>query len=631
MSKLPVIVGFGGINAAGRSSSHHGYRRMVLDSLSDAQVDDTYSSLATLMNLRRRSSDDGGQVGALDQSIRSYIDQNTLVRRIGSELFDVDKVLWNKKMEVSPTDHHSPINFITKVSNLPKKIPPQWQVIQLDGKRVRVSINSDVDVFLPNVRHSKVKAAGQLPSGFDPKALYQSRNHPRGIQMTVFGASDALGSMGIEWDVVRSAVSPDQVSVYAGSGMSQLDFHGNGGMMMSRLIGKRVTSKQCPFGFAEMPADFINAYILGSVGNTGTSMGACASFLYNLRQGLMDIQTGRARVAIIGNSEAPIMPEIIEGYAAMGALATDKELMELDGLDEQGSPDYRRACRPFSSNCGFTLAESAQFIILMDDDLAIELGATIHGAVSDVFVNADGHKKSISSPGIGNYITVAKATAAAKAIIGEEGIRQRSFIQAHGTGTPQNRVTESHILNETAKHFGIESWNVAAIKSYLGHSIGVAGGDQIIASLGVWRYGWIPGIATIDHIADDVHRSHINLSSSNVEVGSEGTDAAIINAKGFGGNNASASLLAPHVAMKMLTQKHGDQAIKAYQKRNEAVSEASQQYDTKMTDEGVAPIYKFNHNVLEGKDVKFGGGKLKVPGFDQEIDLNINNPYEDMV
>ena len=29
----PVIVGFGGVNPAGRSSSHHGYRRMVIDEL----------------------------------------------------------------------------------------------------------------------------------------------------------------------------------------------------------------------------------------------------------------------------------------------------------------------------------------------------------------------------------------------------------------------------------------------------------------------------------------------------------------------------------------------------------------------------------------------------------------------
>ena len=37
MSRLPVIVGFGGYNAAGRSSSHHGFRRMVIESLPAAE------------------------------------------------------------------------------------------------------------------------------------------------------------------------------------------------------------------------------------------------------------------------------------------------------------------------------------------------------------------------------------------------------------------------------------------------------------------------------------------------------------------------------------------------------------------------------------------------------------------
>ena len=94
----------------------------------------------------------------------------------------------------------------------------------------------------------------------------------------------------------------------------------------------------------------------------------------------------------------------------------------------------------------------------MDDALALELGATIHGAVTDVLVHADGYKKSISSPGVGNYITVAKAVARARRDFGDESVQRRSFVQAHGTGTPQNRTTESQILNGVAgglRHRGL--------------------------------------------------------------------------------------------------------------------------------------------------------------------------------
>ena len=51
MQALPVIVGFGGYNAAGRSSSHQAFRRLVLESLSQEEQEQTIASLACLMKL----------------------------------------------------------------------------------------------------------------------------------------------------------------------------------------------------------------------------------------------------------------------------------------------------------------------------------------------------------------------------------------------------------------------------------------------------------------------------------------------------------------------------------------------------------------------------------------------------
>ena len=79
--------------------------------------------------------------------------------------------------------------------------------------------------------------------------------------------------------------------MYAGSAMGQLDGAGAGGMLKSRYMGKRITSKYCPLSLAEMSADFINAYVLGSMGSTGATLGACASFLYNLKNGIADIRS----------------------------------------------------------------------------------------------------------------------------------------------------------------------------------------------------------------------------------------------------------------------------------------------------------------------------------------------------
>jgi acetoacetyl-[acyl-carrier protein] synthase len=611
MISLPVIVGFGGISPAGRSSFHHGYHRMVYESLGQSVQEQTRQSLAVLMNLPACES--------------SAILDNTLVRKIHPSLFDTENIPFNRRLTLTPNG--TPCVLVTSAKSLPETIPPHWRITDLGDGKVKVHVEGESELYLPTLMQATVRSAGQLPTGFDPGNHYQSRNHPRGIQMTVFGASDALQSVGIPWDRIRDRIAPDQVSVYAGSGMGQMDPNGAGGMLKSRLTGRKVTSKHCPFSFAEMPADFINAYLLGSIGSTGASMGACASFLYNLRLAVQDIQSGRARVAIVGNSEAPVLPEIMEGYSAMGALATDDDLRQLDALSPGASVNHRRACRPFSTNKGFTIAESAQFIVLMDDALALELGASIHGAISDVFVNADGYKKSISAPGVGNYVTVAKAMAAARSLIGEEGLRHRSFFQAHGTGTPQNRVTESHIINESAKLFGIEKWLVGAVKSYLGHSIGTAAGDQIVTSLGIWESGIFPGITTIDHIAEDVHHSQLAIPFAHVEVGTRGMDAGIINAKGFGGNNATAVLLAPHLVERMLLARHGQKSQVSWKSANEKVALAAREYDDAACQGKAETIYRFDYQVCDANSVHLDSSAMRIDGFVPPVSLEVVSPY----
>jgi acetoacetyl-[acyl-carrier protein] synthase len=593
---------------------HHAFKRMTYSALPQAERSRTLASLAQLMGL------------ASSEGQEQYILDHTLIRRIESNHFDVDNVEWNRKL---PTQSNGqPVNFDVKRSNLPDTIPVDWVVTDKSDGHVNVQIVGEQEFLLPTHREFEVKAAGQLPTGFDPGALYASRNHPRGLQMTVYAASDALGSLGISWERILDAVSADQVSVYAGSAMGQLDGAGAGGMLKARYNGQRVTSKYCPLGLAEMPADFVNAYVLGAMGSTGASLGACASFLYNMKHGVHDIRSGRARVAFIGSAEAPINPEVMEGYAAMGALATDKGLRQLDGLEADQEPDHRRACRPFADNCGFTIAESAQMVVLMDDALAMELGATIYGAGTEVFVNADGHKKSIAGPGVGNYITMAKAVAAARAVVGAKGLRSGGLVQAHGTGTPQNRVTESEIFDRVAQAFGINNWPVAALKSYLGHSLGSASGDQITATLGSWAYGLIPGINTIDGLAGDVKAEHLAFSRDHRQIDPEEQTYAIINAKGFGGNNATATMLSPATVNRMLKARYSRSEWSAWERANEAVRAAQEAYDDEMIAGDMAPVYKFDHGVLGDSDVVLNEHEVVVDG--RAVNLDLESPFDDM-
>ena len=617
MSRLPVIVGFGGINPAGRSSAHHGYRRMVMDALGSEKQDRTFAALAALMD----------QSDSKSEESRKFMLDHTLIRRLETNLFDPDDIHLHKKSSIKSAS--GPVSFCTKRNQLPDQLPDGWQVSENADGTVTVVADEHLDIMLNDSRSSKVLAAGQLPTNFNPEALYQSRSHPRGLQLTVYGASDTLNSLGISWEDVKARVPADQISVYAASAMGQLDTNGYSGLFQAGLLGKRVSARNLPLGLAEMTADFVNAYVLGNVGTTGANLGACATFLYNLRQGIADIQSGKFKAVLVGGSEAPLTPDVIEGYRTMGALAEDEALRKIDGLNE-GEADHRRACRPFAENCGFTLSEGSQFVILFDDELALEMGASIYGSVAGVFINADGFKKSIPGPGIGNYVTVGKSMGIVRSILGEKALRRHTYMQAHGTSTPANRVTESHLFNELAKAFGIEAWPVAAVKAYLGHSLACASADQLIASIGVWHDGIIPGIVTSHALADDVHRSHLDFLLAHREIDPEKMQAVFINSKGFGGNNATAAVLSPHVTKEMLREKHGKQAVKAHRKENEKVQERIKEYDDSMIAGENSAIYKFGLGVIEGEELKISSTRISIPGHKHDVSLEVENPYKDM-
>ena len=570
---LAIISGFGGINSSGRSSGFLGYKNLVFESLNEKEQLEVLQDLAVLQGKIEMVGTEWETVSGDSINLKEYLLENVtsirkdcFIRKIEREVYDPDGII---------------------------------------------------------LEQIKASAAGQLPKGFDPSNFYPARQHPKALQMTVFGMSDAIGQLGFKWEEVQEKVNPDEVSVFSGAAIGQLDNFGFGGLMQSRIKGSRASSKNLALGLVEMSADFINAYVLGNVGRTGHSVGACATFLYNLQMGKEAIESGSSKVSIVGAAEAPITPEIIDGFFAMSALSDDKRMLEMqasNGESIDAGPMQTRACRPFGNNAGMVLGESSQFVILMEASLAIELGADIYGSVPSVHSHSDGHKSSISGPGVGNYITMAKCAADAEKEIGLKALRQNTFVHAHGTGTPANRTTESHILNEIAQTFGIKNWPVSAIKSYLGHSMAPASGDQLIASLGTWNNGVIPGIHSTDALAEDVYSTHLDILLENKTEEKDFYKGCFLNAKGFGGNNASAFILSPEETRmrirSLVTKSKWDKYLKEVEKTYKnsiKYNESSLKGDYKVT-------YKFNENVLNGeKDIQISRKGMKLKGFKKQI------------
>ena len=631
MSVLPLVVGMGGINAAGRTSFHQGFRRIVIDKLTAQARQETFLGLATLMNLVQYQDgqlvDQAGNCVHADQIESLFGEQilaGTLIRKIEKNHFDPDATHCHQKLTLIPSD--GAVVFETRTRDLPSPVPNSWVVTELEKGRVKVEISENLVVTHDSYRDNPIKAAGQFPTGFEPANLYNSRYQPRGLQATIFAASDAIHSVGIDWQDIMQHINPDQVGTYSASVAGQMHDEGFGGLMKSRLLGDRVSTKNLALGLNTMSTDFINAYVTGNVGTTFTASGACATFLYNLSAAVNDIQAGRIRVAIVGSAETAITPEIVEGFGNMSALANEEGLKRLDGTE---TADHRRTSRPFGENCGFTIGEGAQFVVLMDDKLAIETGAHVMAGVPDVFINADGIKKSITAPGPGNYITMAKSVALAQSILGAEAVKQRSFILAHGSSTPQNRVTESLIYDKVAQAFDINHWPVAAPKAFVGHTIGPASGDQMAMALGIFSHNIMPGITTIDKVADDVYDERLDIRTEHYACSE--MDIAFINSKGFGGNNATAPVFSPKVCINMLTKRYGESAMAEYQVKLEHVTAKQNAYQQQADLGQYDLIYKFGDGQIDENEMTIDEQAIRLPGFENAITLSQHNPFTDMV
>ena len=226
---------------------------------------------------------------------------------------------------------------------------------------------------------------------------------------------------------------------------------------------------------------------------------------------------------------------------------------------------------------------------------------------------------------------MAKAVASALQIVGPEAVRQRSFVHAHGSSTPANRVTESELLDRVAAAFGIEQWPVTAVKAYVGHSLATASADQLIAALGSFHHQLIPGIKTIDAVADDVHRQHLHIVTRDLPRQAQPLEVCFINSKGFGGNNASGVVLAPQVVERMLRKRYGAERFAAYQAQREQTRRSAAAYHADALQGRLQIIYHFGEDMIEEQQLQLSAEQLRVPGFKVPLVFKADARFADML
>ncbi len=185
------------------------------------------------------------------------------------------------------------------------------------------------------------------------------------------------------------------------------------------------------------------------------------------------------------------------------------------------------ACRPFSRDRnGMVLGEGAAIVVIESLDHAQRRGAEILGEIVGFGMSADA--RDLTSPDQGGMArAIAGALADARLAPGDI-----QYINAHGTGTAANDVTETRALRQV---FGAhaEKLAISSTKSMVGHALGAAGALELVATIMAVREGVAP--PTIGYLGPDpdCDLDYVPNAARPMRI-----DAALSNSFAFGGFNA---------------------------------------------------------------------------------------------
>jgi 3-oxoacyl-[acyl-carrier-protein] synthase II len=263
-------------------------------------------------------------------------------------------------------------------------------------------------------------------------------------------------------------------------------------------------------------ADYL-AEKYGTKGSPISLSTACASGATAIQLGVEAIRRGEASAALCVATDGSVNPEALVRFSLLSALSTHND-------------PPQQAVRPFSKNRdGFVMAEGAGALVLESYEAAAARGAKILGIVAGCGELADSFHRTRSSPD-GKPIIGCVRNALADAGLAPEQI---DYINAHGTGTPENDKMEylgiSSVFGERTSQVPVSS-----NKSMVGHTLSAAGAVEAIFSLLTLEHQRIP--PTINYEVPDpaIPFDVVPNKARDARV-----TAVMSNSFGFGGQNAS--------------------------------------------------------------------------------------------
>ena len=360
----------------------------------------------------------------------------------------------------------------------------------------------------------EVKVAGEVDfeprEHLNPKA---ARRMARASQMALIASQMALEDAGLQQEDMAKV--GDRVAVVIGTvnaGFAMLvdtayDF---------TFRGRKPFPTALINGLPNMPGYYISLE-MGATGPLTTISTACASGTQAIGVGLDLIRTGKVDMVIAGGVDCLIRKEVLAAFDAMTVVARNN----------QAAP--QKASRPFDAHReGFVLSEGAGVMILESFAHAQAREALIYAEVLGHAASSDAtHIAAPDEDGLGAQKAMRWALQDAKINPDQVG-----YINAHGTGTKINDLTETKAIKQV---FGQGAYNIpiSSTKSMLGHSMGASGALEAIACVMAIKDGIVHPTINYETPDPDCDLDYVPNTSRQTPI-----QIALSNSFGLGGQNA---------------------------------------------------------------------------------------------
>ena len=349
-------------------------------------------------------------------------------------------------------------------------------------------------------------ATPALPS---PKEI---RRTDRYSQFGVYAGWQALKDSGAELDKLNR----DEIGVIIGSGIGGLETTTAQHKILLERGPGRLSPFMIPMLISNMASGLFSMY-QNLRGPNFSTCSACATANHAIGEAWRTIKMGEAQMMFAGGAEATIVPIGIGGFCAMRAMSVRND-------------DPKRASRPFDKQRdGFVMGEGAGVIALEELEHAKKRGARIYCEITGYGNTADAHHLTAPSPGGEG------AARCMKMALRNSGLNPTdiSYINAHGTSTPQGDVCETQAIKTV---FGDHARKLAvsSTKGATGHMLGAAGAVEMSVCCLAIKHSVVPPTINLQVPDPECDLDYVPNTAREMPV-----NAVINNSFGFGGHNAS--------------------------------------------------------------------------------------------